>query len=460
VGEATIPKLLPFHGMLGIEEAELMRCTQATFKLGIQFEDWSARGERYLHPFGNIGDDEMATDFHHYWLRSVQSGQAHALGDFSLHQAAAQAEKFQVDPARMGPDGMSCAEGLEYAYHFDAALYAELLRRLSESHGVERIEGMVVHVETDLESGDIQSLRLASGQVIEGDLFIDCTGFRALLIEQALHTGYEDWSHWLPCDRALANQTTATRPPLPYTRALAHEAGWQWQIPLQHRVGNGLVYSSRFMTDDRARRLFQESIEGEPLQEPWLLRFQAGRRSRQWNRNCVSIGLSSGFLEPLESTSIYLAQSGICRLIQLFPASEIQPAEVEEYNAQSRREMAYIRDFLILHYRITQRDDSPFWRYCRTMPLPETLAHRIELFSGSGRLFIDEEEMFSAGSWSRVMTGQGLVPASYCSIADQLDGEQLRARLDEIKTSIRDTVSPYPSHQDFIDGYCKADRPD
>ncbi len=450
VGEATIPMLSAFHQLLGINEPDFMRATQATFKLGIQFENWGAIGDKYIHGFGIIGQDCWACPFHHFWVKSLKQGNKAALTEYSLHKHAAKAGKFKLD----------LENGLAYAYHLDATRYARYLRQFSEAHGVRRIEGKVVDVATHADNGDIESLTLESGQTIHGDLFIDCSGFRALLIEQTLNTGYEDWTHWLPCDSAFAVQTKSVAPPIPYTRSIAREAGWQWRIPLQHRVGNGLVYCSRYLPDDDANQMLQDNVEGEMITEPRLIRFQTGRRIKQWNRNCVSLGLSSGFLEPLESTSIHLVQSGIIRLMKLFPSAGIEQSEVDEYNHQSKLEFEYIRDFIILHYYVTQRDDSPFWNYCRTMDVPETLSRRLELFRSNGRIFRENFELFFDGSWSQVMTGQRLLPEGYHPIVDMMTNDELRKLLKDIQVSHTNTVAGYPSHQAFLDEYCKAASPD
>jgi len=447
VGEATIPLLTGFHQLLGIKEDEFMRNAQATFKLGIQFENWGALGDKYLHPFGIIGKDCWACSFHHFWLKAVKQGKPVDLGDFSLHQQVAKANKF----------ALSSKGGLEYAYHFDASLYGKFLRKFSEGHGVRRIEGKVVNVATDEKTGAIDRLTLASGQVIKGDLYIDCSGFRGLLIEQALHTGYEDWTHWLPCDRAIAVQTTAVRPPVPYTRSIAHGAGWQWQIPLQHRVGNGLVYCSTYLSDDEARRTLLANVDGEPLTEPRVIPFKTGRRLKQWHKNCVALGLASGFLEPLESTSLYLVQSGIVRLMQLFPVDGIDQTEVDEYNSQAKSELEYIRDFIILHYHVTQRTDTPFWNFCRTMDVPESLSRRIELFLSNGRIFREGHELFFDGSWSRVMTGQGLMPRGYHPIVDIMSDQELDLLLNGIQSAHARVVDQLGSHQDFLNKYCRSD---
>ncbi|MBT8089188.1 MAG: tryptophan 7-halogenase [Gammaproteobacteria bacterium] len=450
VGEATIPLLSAFHQLLGIKEPDFMRATQATFKLGIQFENWGALGDKYIHGFGIIGQDCWACSFHHFWAKSRQQGNKATLVDYSLHKHAAKADKFKLD----------LEHGLAYAYHLDATRYAKFLRQFSEQHGVKRIEGKIVDVATDADSGTIESVTLESGQAISGDLYIDCSGFRALLIEGALKTGYEDWTHWLPCDRACAVQTKSVGPPIPYTRSIAHEAGWQWRIPLQHRVGNGLVYCSEYLSDEDAKQTLLDNIEGDMITEPRLIHFRTGRRVKQWNKNCVSLGLASGFLEPLESTSIHLVQSGIIRLMQLFPTSGINPVEVDEYNTQSRLEFEYVRDFIILHYHVTERDDSPFWNYCRTMNIPESLSRRLDLFRSNGRIFRENFELFFDGSWSQVMTGQRFMPDGYHPIVDLMSADELRNFLNNIAAENVKTVSTYPSHQEFIDSYCKAASPD
>ena len=450
VGEATIPLLSAFHELLKIDEQEFMRECQVTFKLGIQFENWGAIGDKYLHGFGIVGQDCWACPFHHFWVKSVQQGNKAPLTEYLLHRHAASAGKFQLD----------LKNGLAYAYHFDATLYAAYLRKFSEQFGVKRIEGKVVDVATDHGTGEIASLTLESGDVIDGDLYLDCSGFRGLLIEQALHTGYEDWTHWLPCDRAVAVQTRSVKPPVPYTRSIAHPSGWQWQIPLQHRVGNGLVYCSQYLSDDDAKQLLLENIDGETITDPRVIRFRTGRRIKQWNKNCVSLGLSSGFLEPLESTSLYLVQSGIVRLMQFFPTDGFDQTEIDTYNKKSRLEFEYIRDFIIMHYHVTERDDSPFWNYCRTMDIPDSLSHRLELYKSNGRIFREDFELFFDGSWSQVMTGQRLMPKGYHPIVDMMSDDELKNLLTGIRAQHTKTAAGYVSHEEFLDSYCRAQSPD
>ncbi|MBU2343965.1 MAG: tryptophan 7-halogenase, partial [Gammaproteobacteria bacterium] len=342
-----------------------------------------------------------------------------------------------------------------HAYHMDASLYAKFLRRLSEQHGIKRIEGKISEVQQHMD-GAISALLLESGELIEGDLFIDCTGFRALLIEQTLNTGFEDWSHWLPCDSAYAVQTKTTQEPVAYTRAIARDAGWQWKIPLQSRVGNGLVFCSKFMTDAEAKQKLIDNVEGEMMFEPRLIKFKTGTRRQHWNKNCVAIGLSSGFLEPLESTSIHLIQRSIVRLLQAFPSNGIQAAEVAEFNRQTKIEMDNIRDFIILHYKATERTDTKFWRYCKDMQIPETLSHRMDLFKQSGKVYKFAQELFGESSWLQVLIGQGLMPQQYHPIVDLMPDSELNDFLMSIKHNVKRTVSQYPTHHEFIQHYCKS----
>ena len=446
VGEATIPAVKSFNKLLGIDEAEFLKTTQGTFKLGIQFENWGAQGDVYMHPFGLVGKDSWMANFQHFWLKARRMGIAHSYFDYSLNIRAATNNKFLIDPN----------SGVDYAYHFDAGLYAAYLRKYSEARGVLRIEGMIDSVQTRAEDGFIESVTLRSGELIAGDIFIDCSGFRALLIEHTLHTGVEDWSHWLPCDRAIAVQTESVAEPIPYTRSIAHHCGWQWRIPLQHRVGNGLVYCSRYISDEDAKQLLLANLEGETRTEPRLIKFKTGRALKQWNKNCIAIGLSSGFLEPLESTSLHLIQTGIVRLIRMFPGDEINPAETDEYNRQSRYEYERIRDFIILHYHVTQRNDSPFWNFCRTMDIPETLARKIQVYKNTTNVFKEQDELFHEGSWQQVMLGQGITPTDYHPVVDKLSAEELQRLMQSIENEHNQCLARFPSHQQFIDHYCKA----
>lgn len=446
VGEATIPPLITFHRLLDINEQAFMAATQATFKLGISFENWRNVDEDYIHSFGVTGRDHWSAGFQHFWLKDRDRGSDIPFGDYCLELKAAQANRFAHLPK----------QGLNYAFHLDASLYAKFLRTFSEGFGARRIEGKIAAVNTRPGDGFIESLTLESGEQVDGDLFIDCTGFRGLLIEQTLHTGYEDWSHWLPCDRAVAVQTAATGEAIPYTRSIAHQSGWQWRIPLQHRVGNGLVYCSRYISDDDARDLLLENVEGERLTKPLLIRFRPGQRLRHWNRNCVALGLASGFIEPLESTSIHLIQRGIIRLMQMFPREGIKQSDIDEFNLQTRREIEHIRDFIVLHYKVTNRQDSPFWRHCRSMPVPDSLAHRIALFQETARVFKEPNELFAENSWIQVMLGQGIEPEQYHPVTNVLTDQELTKFMQDIKTQVDRTVASLPNHQSYVQQYCRA----
>jgi tryptophan halogenase len=444
VGEATIPPLVQYHQLCKISEKEFMAATQATFKLGIAFENWRDVNEDYIHSFGNTGTDHWTAGFQHLWLSGQRKGLATDYGDYCLELRAAKENKFAHLPKN----------GLNYAYHIDAMLYAKFLRAFSEENNATRVEGKIVKVNVDPDTGFITSLTLESGEEIEGDLFVDCTGFRGLLIEQTLHAGYEDWSHWLPCDSAVAVQTASTGPAIPYTRSIAREAGWQWRIPLQHRVGNGMVYCSRYISDDEARETLLANVEGDLLTKPLVIKFRPGQRLKQWSKNCVAVGLASGFLEPLESTSIHLIQRNTMRMLRMFPQDRIVQADVDEFNRQARFDIETIRDFIILHYCVTNRQDTPFWRYCRNMELPDTLAHRIKLFRETGRVFRIQNELFAENSWIQVMLGQGIVPEQYHPVVDVMDDEELGRFLNEIKSNVNATVSRLPEHQAYVEQYC------
>lgn len=448
VGEATIPPMLVFHKLLGIDEQAFMRATHATFKLGISFEGWGDIGERYIHPFGTTGKGSFLADFQHYWLHGKTLGIDYAIDDYCYELQAAEAGRF----------ARSDSSSISYAYHLDAGRYAKFLREFSEQHGARRIEGRIARIEQDPDSQHIRALVLASGQRVEGDLFIDCSGFRGLLIEQTLQTGYENWQHWLPCDSAVVVQTESADTLPPYTRAMAHDSGWQWRIPLQHRVGNGLVYSSAHLDDDSARERLMTNLETAPLTEPRLIRYQTGRRKQFWNKNCIAMGLSSGFVEPLESTSIYLFMNAVVRLLKLFPFNGMQSAQVDEYNRQSIVELEKIRDFIILHYHLTRRDDSAFWRYCRTMAIPDSLKQRMALFHECGQCFQSSDELFRLESWVHVMLGQGLMPQGYNQLVAAVPEAQLRQHLQGIRQTIGQVVGKLPPHQEFIRRYCQAEK--
>jgi tryptophan halogenase len=446
VGEATIPPLVTYLRLLDIKEQDFMAATQGTFKLGILFENWKDVNDKYLHPFGTTGKDHWTAGFQHFWLKDRERGSTVEYGDYCLESVAARKGKFAHLPK----------QGLNYAFHIDATLFAGFLREFSKPLGVNRIEGKIVDINMHPESGFIKSLKLESGQVVEGDLFIDCTGFRGLLIEQTLHTGYEDWTHWLPCDRAVALQTDSTIEAIPYTRAIAHHAGWQWRIPLQHRVGNGLVYCSGYMSDDEARAYLLKNIVGGHRGKPRVLKFATGRRKKNWNKNVVALGLASGFVEPLESTSIHLIQQGIIRLMQLFPHQGIRQTDIDEYNTQSLTEIEYIRDFIILHYKVTNRQDTPFWNYCRTMDVPDSLAHRIQLFRETGCVIRAREDLFKENSWIQVMLGQGIIPEQFHQVANVMSDEELTRFMQNIKSRVDQTVAKLPQHETYVVQYCKA----
>jgi len=447
VGEATIPPIKTFHKLLGINEQEVMRATHATFKLGIGFENWGQESEQYIHSFGVTGKECWAGEFHHFWLHGLRKGINFDFGDYCYELQAAKANKF----------ALSNNAPINYAYHLDATLYAKYLRKFSENLGVSRIEGKIQQVNKENQTGHINSLTLASGKVIEGDFFVDCTGFQGILIEQALHTGFDDWSHWLPCNRAVAVQTKAVSAPLPYTRSIAHKNGWQWRIPLQNRVGNGLVYCSKYCSDEDAIDKLLANIDGEMITEPRVIKFNTGRRRKGWNKNCVAFGLSSGFIEPLESTSIHLIMSGIIRLLRLFPFEGIHQSAIDEYNNKLDSELNAVRDFIILHYKTTQREDSNFWLHCKNMEIPASLSHKIQLFKDTGRVFLDDGDIFRVDSWTQVMLGQGIMPEQYHKIAEIMNDKELKNFMASLKSSITNAVEKLPSHGEFVQNYCKSD---
>ena len=448
VGESTVPPMQAFHKLVKVDEQQFLRASAGTFKLAISFENWARVGDRYIHSFGVNGKSPFICDFLHFWLRSVANGSKAELGEYCYEFQAAKVHRFST----------AAEPKLNYAYHFDAALYSKFLRGLAEGYGVKRVEGKIRSVELHPESGDIDALMLESGERIEGDLFIDCTGFRALLTEGALGTGFEDWSHWLPCDRAVAVQTEATEPAYPYTRAIAHEAGWRWAIPLQHRVGNGFVYSSEHMSEDEATHQLLSKAEGKPIVAPWSLKIRTGRRHKAWTKNCIAMGLASGFVEPLESTSIHMFQTAVIRLLRLFPRGNegIDPSLVERYNADARAEIESIRDFVIMHYHVTEREDTAFWRYTKNMTIPESIAHRIELFRNDGQAYMDSNDLFRVDSWAQVMVGQRVIPRAYHPAADVMDEKALKKYLEEFRAAVKEAVAQVPTHQDFINQYCRA----
>ncbi len=452
VGEATIPQILHINAFLGIDEDEMMRFTHGTWKLGVQLNDWGRLGDSYLHGFGDVGLPLGLLPFHHYWLRSRRHLGAHPLAAYSLNAAAAATNRFaRLDKVPGSPLG-----GIRYAYQFDAARYARYLRERIPAGRVRRTEGKVVDVNLRGDNGFIESLTLEGGETIDGDFFIDCSGFRGLLIEGALKTGYENWQHWLPCDRALAVASEPKRPMRPYTQATARSAGWQWRIALQHRTGNGHVYCSSLISDDEATAQLLSNLESEALEAPRPLRFTTGMRRLSWNRNCLALGLAAGFMEPLESTSIHLVQSGIARFLGMFPDRHCDPALVDAYNRQTRFEYEHVRDFLILHYKATERDDTPFWCQCAAMEVPERLASRIRLFRRTGLIFRDADELFTEVGWLQVMLGQRIKPEHYHPLADELETSKFQAFLSDIRTLVDRTVAKLPSHDDFAARVCGA----
>ncbi len=449
VGEATIPTARSFHEYLRIDERAFMSSTGSTFKLGIRFDDWGALGDSYMHSFGTFAMRNWVAEFQHFWLEGRELGVDAPIGAYCLEHEAALAHKFTTE----GNPQPS------YAYHLDAGRYAAFLRAVAERDGARRIEGRIETVEQDPETGDIAALLLDHGQRVEGDLFIDCTGFRALLIGETLGIGYEDWSHWLPTDGAWAVQTENTDAPVPYTVAAAHDAGWQWRIPLQHRTGNGLVFASEYLEPDAARERLLGNVTGELLNDPRLIRFKTGRRQTMWSRNCLAMGLSSGFVEPLESTSIHLMMIGVTRLIQLFPFGGITPALRDRWNELSLRELEHVRDFIILHYYLTQRDDSDFWRSRSAMEVPASLEARIENFAEQGQAWQESLELFRTESWIYVFLGQGLAPRQWHRLASLMNSDRLKQALAQQRDAISAQVAAMPSHGDFVSSYAPDNRP-
>lgn len=447
VGEATIPPIILFNEMLGIDENEFVAKTKATFKLGIEFVNWGGQGEAYIHPFGDFGTEIETLPLHHHWLRAKASGYDRSLFDFSLMVQASKKGRF-MRPVKNNP--RSVLAGIHYAYQFDASLYAAFLREYSEQRGVKRVEGRAEAVERDPESGHVTNLTLQDGRKVGGEFFIDCSGFRGLLIEDALEAGYEDWSHWLPVDRAIAVPSEQTGPPIPYTRATAHGAGWQWRIPLQHRTGNGHVYCSEFISDDKARETLVNSLEGAPIADPKLLRFKTGHRRKFFSHNVLALGLAAGFMEPLESTSIHLVQTGLARLMALFPDKRFNQADIDAYNQRTLFEYERVRDFLILHYVATKRDDTAFWRHCQALSVPDTLQQKIDQFQSAGRIFRDSNELFTESSWLAVMYGQGIQPSGWNPIADRFEATSMIDRLESMAEIIARASDAMPDHAEFI----------
>jgi tryptophan halogenase len=455
VGEATIPQIRNYNATLGLDENEFMRRTQGTFKLGIEFVDWARQGHRYLHPFGTSGGRDLGlVPFYHYWLKRHLAGEVGPdYGEYTFNTLAARKHKFlRATNLKNSP-----LERVFYAFHFDAGLYARYLRGYAEQRGVVRTEGRIVDTKLRADDGFIDAVVLESGERVAGELFVDCSGFRGLLIEQALKTGYEDWSHWLPANRALAVPCASSEDFTPYTRSTARTAGWQWRIPLQHRTGNGYVYCSDYIGDDEAAATLLANLDGKALADPRPLRFVTGKRRKFWNRNCVAVGLASGFMEPLESTSIHFIQSSISRLVEYFPDRRFDPAVTDEYNRLVQFEFERARDFIVLHYKATERTDTPFWVRCREMSIPDTLQQKIDIFRACGRIHREHEELFLVESWFQVMLGQGIVPKACHPMVDTLSPAEIREMMDGVKRVLDRSVAVMPSHRDYIAKNCKAE---
>ncbi|MGA9658890.1 MAG: tryptophan halogenase family protein [Asticcacaulis sp.] len=452
VGEATIPDILNFNHLLGIQEETFMKATNATFKLGIQFVDWYRKGHTYVHPFGAHGVDMNGIDFHNYWMHDRAHGNDRPIEDYNICAQASKVNHFALPD----PNPKSVRSHLRYAYHFDATLYARFLRNYAEERGVTRIEGKVVEVKQAPETGYLTGLRLEGDKIIEGDLFFDCSGFSSLLLTKTLGIGFNDWSHWLPCDSAHAVACENAGPLVPYTRSTAQLSGWPWRTPTQHRIGCGHVYSSEYMSDDEAASVLVRNLDGAMIGSPRQLRFKAGHRQTFWSKNCVGIGLAAGFLEPLESTSIYFIQEGISRFISLYPEANIPDIVRDEYNRHMCTEFEQVRDFIILHYAATERDDSPFWNYCRHMSLPDSLTYKMTLFSEVGRIFRYEEELFAKTNWVAVFLGQGIIPKTYDPIVRNLPPEAVRDSLESMRQGMMAEAGRMVSHADSVKNYCPA----
>ncbi len=452
VGEATIPHIAYFNRLLGLDENDFVRKTHATFKLGIEFVNWGKKGERYIHPFGAYGFDMEGLHFHNFWHRYNAMGPAPHIDNYCLQILAARERKFQRSDISLKNSPLN---SIVYAFQFDASLYAKFMADFAKARGVIRTEGRILEAEQNPETGHIQSVKLENGDTYEGDLFIDCSGFHALLIEKTLKTGYDDWSHVLPCDRAVARASQSTGEPAPYTRATAKQAGWQWRIPLQSRVGNGHVYCSEFLSDDDALRSLNADLDGVPISEPNFLRFKTGIRKKTWHKNVIALGLAAGFLEPLESTSIHLIQTAIARLMASFPDKNFAQSNIDYFNSRTRLEYEQVRDFLILHYHATNREDTPFWKYCKYMSIPETLKARIELYRDNARLYRHDNEIFGETSWFSVMHGQGIQPKTYHPLANSMAEETLQSRMRQMQKVVKTCLDQMPSHQAFIEANCK-----
>jgi tryptophan 7-halogenase len=455
VGEATVPLMQHFNGVLGIDEREFVRATQGTFKLGIMFRDWARLGNLHFNGFGDYGDAIEGVSPHHHWLKLRALGDETSLNEYSFPYVAGVLGRF----APPHPDQTHEASFFRYAYHFDAGLYARFLRGHAEQRGVIRREGKVVDVRLRGEDGFIDAVVMDDGEAIAADFFVDCSGFQGLLIEGALHTGYEDWTRYLPCDRAVAAPCASAGSLTPYTISTAREGGWQWRIPLQHRTGNGYVYCSSFVSDEDVRAALLAHLDGALLAEPRVIKFTTGHRKKFWNKNCLALGLAGGFMEPLESTSIQLIQTSIARLIEMFPDKSFDPVMIEEYNRVSINEFARIRDFLVLHYCATERSDTPFWEHCRTMEIPDALAHKLDVFRSCGRVSLLAEESYQEPSWVAILIGQHVYPRRYDPLIDSIPLETLRRGMAQRRANIRRLASAMPTHEAFIARHCAAAAP-
>lgn len=454
VGEATIPPINNFNSALGIDENDFIKATQASFKLGIQFKNWGAKNDSYIHGFGSMGHSTGVVDFSHYWLKMFQEGKVDRVEDYSINLLACEKNKFM---RATNEYENSPLKDIGHAFHFDAGLYAKYLRAYAEQHGVIRTEGKITSVQQQAETGFVASVTMENGDIHTAGLFVDCSGFRGLLIEQTLKTGYDDWSHWLPCDRALAVPCESVSPLTPYTRSTAHSAGWQWRIPLQSRIGNGHVYCSQYMSDDEAANILMKNLDNDALAEPRPIKFLTGKRKQFWNKNVVAIGLAGGFMEPLESTSIHLIQKAVSRLVAFFPNDGFSQTDIDEFNRQSLLEYEQIRDFIILHYHATNRTDSEFWNYCRNMPIPESLKQKIDLFRSNGRIFRINNELFTEVSWFQVMFGQGIRPKGYHPLVNSKSEALIVKMVGDVKKVMHGVVDLMPTHEAFIAANCKAE---
>ncbi|WP_143873288.1 tryptophan halogenase family protein [Catenovulum sediminis] len=452
VGEATIPQIQVFNKTLGINENDFIKKTQGTFKLGIEFVNWGQLNDSYIHGFGHLGQDMSALPFHHYWWKMRKQNKAEPLKDYALNCCAAYQNKFM----RSIDAGNSPLSNIVYAYQFDAGLYAQYLKDYAIGLGVQHLIADIDSASVNAQTGAIESVSLKDSTPLSADLFIDCSGMRALLLEKTLNIGYENWQHWLPTDSAWAVPSEKLNPLPPYTRSTAHSAGWQWRIPLQHRTGNGHVFSSAYMAENTARDILLSNLDTPAINDPKLIKFTTGKRKSFWHKNCVAIGLSSGFMEPLESTSIHLVQSAIARLMALFPDKNFNQANIDEFNRQTHFEYDSIRDFIILHYKATQREDSKFWRYCKNMSVPDSLAEKLELFKASAHVMRYNNELFNENSWIEVLFGQNIEPESYHPLTNMMSEQEIQQNLLNIRNVVQQCVDYMPSHNEFIHHHCKA----